>query len=256
MRRKALGIRRYLLEIKVGVFMLGALAIVFIAAVSIREVSFLGGSYLLKAKFNFTEGLKSSSPVRFCGVDVGEVKKLEVVGNEKNSVPIVYVYLKIAKNVKIPKDSQFFINSLSLFGEKYLEIIPPKKVEAFLKEGESVQGMPAVPLFEILSAFHKTMAKLDGFIKDAEMQESLKDIVLNVKGVTENVERLTGDFEIIMQGVKKGKGTLGKFLYDDSVYTKTEQLIDELKANPWKLLHKPKQSSKKSATPTKSNFGF
>ena len=87
MRRKVLGIRRYLLEIKVGVFMLGAIVIVFIAAVSIREVSFLGGSYLLKAKFNFTEGLKSSSPVRFCGVDVGEIKRLEVRGNEENNTP-------------------------------------------------------------------------------------------------------------------------------------------------------------------------
>jgi phospholipid/cholesterol/gamma-HCH transport system substrate-binding protein len=236
--------------------MLGAIVIVFIAAVSIREVSFLGGSYLLKAKFNFTEGLKSSSPVRFCGVDVGEIKRLEVRGNEENNSPIVYVYIKIAKNVKIPKDSQFFINSLSLFGEKYLEIIPPKKVEGFLNEGAEVQGMPAVPLFEIMSAFHKTMAQVDTFIKDAEMGDSLKNIVLNVKGVTENVERATDDFKIIMHGVKQGEGTLGRFLYDDSVYTKTEELIDELKANPWKLLHKPKKTRKQSDTRKKSNIGF
>jgi len=29
-------------------------------------------------------------------------------------------------------------------------------------------------------------------------------------------------------------------LSDDSLYTKTEEFLEDLKANPWKLLYKPK----------------
>jgi hypothetical protein len=43
-----------------------------------------------------------------------------------------------------------------------------------------------------------------------------------------------------MQDIRDKKGTVGKLFYDDSLYTKTEEFIEELKQHPWKLLHKPK----------------
>ncbi len=227
-----LDVRKLLLEIKIGVFILGAAALVFVAALSIREISFMEGSYIIKVDFNFAEGLKSSSPVRFCGVNVGEVKRVEVIKTAAS--PTVYVYAKIQRSVQIPSNSRFLINSLSLFGEKYLEIIPPEEVDGYIKENEVVEGISPVPLFNVMASFHKTMQELDAFVNEDEFKESIKEIVLNIKGVT-------GDLHAILQEIKSQEGNLGRFIYDDSLYQKTEEFIEDIKQNPWKLLYKPKK---------------
>lgn len=238
MKRMILDIRKYLIEIKVGIFLLGAMIIIFIAAISIREMSFFKGSYGIKIKFAFAEGLRPASPLRFCGVDVGEVKKVKV--EKKDGETSVYVYAKIEKGILIPKDSTFFINALSLFGEKYLEVVPvgTKNDGEFFKEGDEAVGISSAPLFNIMSSFHDTMIKLDDFIKEGEFKESLKDIVLNMK-------LASGYLQEVLRGVKEERGTVGRFIYDDSLYIKTEELIDELKAHPWKLLYKPKEVKKR-----------
>jgi len=225
------------MEIKVGVFLLGAIIIIFLTALSLREVSFLRGSYIVKVKFSFAEGLRPSSPVRLCGVDVGEVKKVEI--KEEGNSTVVYVYAKIERGIKIPKDSNFFINNLSLFGEKYLEIIPdqPHKKE-FLKENQLVIGDSSVPLFNIMGSFYKTIKKLDEFIREEELKSSLKATVINLKGASQ-------DLKEILRGIKSKEGSLGKLIYDDSLYLKTEELIEDLKAHPWKLLHKPREKKSK-----------
>ncbi len=234
--KQGLKLKKYLLEIKIGVFLIVAFLILFVASLSIREVNFLRGSYVIKVKFKFAEGLKPASPVRFCGVDVGEVKKVEV--KLIDSQPIVFVYAKIRKGVNIPIGSRFFINSLSLFGEKYLEITPPKDISGFIKDNQEVWGMTGTPLFSIINSFRRTMESLDEFVRDAEVKKSFKEIVINAKKITEELDTILTD-------IKNKEGTLGRFIYDDSIYRKTEELIDDLKANPWKLLHKPRKKKTK-----------
>lgn len=235
MKKKILDMRKILLEIKIGMFIVGALFLIFIAALSIQEVSFMKGSYIIKVDFSFAEGLKSSSPVRFCGVNVGEVKRIEI--QKYDLEPTVRVYAKIKREIKIPRNSSLFINSLSLFGEKYLEIIPPEKIDGFMIEGETISGISPVPLFTVMSSFHETMTDLNKFINEADFQDSLKNIV-------NNVESLTSDLSDILGEVKNKEGNLGRFIYDDSLYQKTEEFIEDIKQNPWKLLHKPKDKKK------------
>ncbi len=233
MKRKAWDIRRYLVEIKLGIFFLVALFLFFIAIMSIREVSFFKGTYLIKVKFNFVEGLKTASPVRFCGVDIGEVGKLQI-RKEKNR-PVVYVYAKVEKGINIPEGSKFFINSLSLFGEKYLEIIPPSLPSGkYLKEGATIEGVNSLPLFNVVMAVHDTALKLQNFIEDSNIKNQLEESLGNINDIT-------AEFKNIITDARLKEGTLGKFLYDDSLYIKAEELLDDLKKHPWKLLYKPKE---------------
>ncbi len=224
--------KKYASEIKVGIFLVGAIFILFIAVLSLREVNFLKGSYTLKIKFKFAEGLKPASPVRFCGVNVGEVKKVEV--KFLNNQPQVYVYAKIRKDVKIPRNSQFFINSLSVFGEKYLEIMPPQKINSFLKENEEVEGISSTSLFNIMNTFYRTVIKIEKFIEEDEIRSSLKDIVLNVK-------EASCEFREILKGIRNEEGTIGKLIYDDTLYKEIEDLVKDLKKHPWKLLKRPRR---------------
>ncbi|MCM8786894.1 MAG: MlaD family protein [Candidatus Omnitrophica bacterium] len=229
-------IKKYAPEFKVGIVFFIALIILFVVLFSIRETTFWKGTYILKVKFNFSEGLRPASPVRFCGVDVGEVKKVTVV--EENNQPIVYVYAKISQDIHIPKNSTFIINSLSLFGEKYLEIVPPQKIEGFFSENEVAEGISPLPLFTVFSNFHKTMSEINEFVREGKLKTSFENTLTNI-------EAITGNLKNILEDIKREEGTVGKFIYDPALYQKLEELLDELKRNPWKLFYKPKETKSK-----------
>ena len=233
MRKKILDIRENIIYIKVGLFFLAALAIFFITIISIKNVSLFKGYYIVKVKFNFSEGLLPASPVRFCGVDVGEIKKV-VVRGDSDVRPYVIVFAKIEKGINIPAGSRFFINSLSLFGEKYLEIIPPDKIISYIKEGDIIAGLSPIPLFNVVSDFNKTVNKTRAFLKEGKMKESFEKTINNMEEITSQINGLIKD-------VKNKQGTIGKLLYDDSLYKETEEFIEDIKTHPWKLLHKPRR---------------
>ena len=229
-------IKKTFMYIKVGIFFLIAFILFFVTIISIREVDVFKGSYVITVTFDFVEGLKPSSPVRFCGVDVGEVKKLTV--KEYNGRPLVYVQAKVQNDIKIPNDSYFFVNSLSLFGEKYLEIDPPEETVSYLQKGQVVEGISPIPLFGIFATFTKTMNEVREFVKEGKLKSSLENIVTNIEDITFEVKGLVED-------IKNKEGAIGRLLYDDSLYQTTEEFISDLKAHPWKLLHKPKERRKR-----------
>jgi phospholipid/cholesterol/gamma-HCH transport system substrate-binding protein len=236
MARKLEGMKKNVTYIKVGIFFLIAFIILFITLLSIRETTYFRGTYILKVKFIFAEGLRPASPVRFCGVDVGEVKKVEVKEEEKG--PVVYVYAKIQKGVSIPSNAYFFVNSLSLFGEKYLEITPPPTIEGYLKEGDTVEGISPTPLFNVFSTFHKTMREVSDFVREGKLKTSFENTLTNL-------EEASIEIKDLISNIKNKEGTIGRLFYDDSLYRKTEEFIDDLKKHPWKLLHKPKEKKRK-----------
>ncbi|MBU1112384.1 MAG: MCE family protein [Candidatus Omnitrophica bacterium] len=221
-----------LVYLKVGGFFLGGLLILFLTLISLKEINVFKGTYQIIVTFDFAEGLANASPIRYCGVDIGEVKSVAV--KEVGDKSLVFVYAKIQNGIKIPKDSYFFVNSLSLFGEKYLEIDPPEKNNGYVTPGEIVSGISPVPLFDIFASASKTMAEIRDFLREGEIKNSVENIV-------NNIEVITGDLKGLIQDMKDKQGTIGRLLYDPSLYETTEEFIADLKAHPWKLLHKPKK---------------
>lgn len=232
MAKKISEIRRKLSYIKIGVFFLAGLMLFFISLILIQDTVFFRPSYELNVVFEFAEGLKRASPVRFCGVDIGQIREVRVISSPEGAK--VKVRASLEKGIKIPRDSHFFINSLSLFGEKYLEIIPPAQFSGYLDEGEIIKGMSPVPLFQLFAGFNKTMEEIKSFIEDGQIKESMERTI-------ENLEKISFETKILISGLKEKKGTVGRLFYDDSLYRKTEEFISDIKENPWKLLHKPRQ---------------
>jgi len=227
--------KRSLSYLKVGGFFLIGFFLLFITLLSMRELSFFKGTYTIIVTFDFAEGLRVSSPVRFCGVDVGEVKKVTI--EQDNDSSLVYVHVGIEKGVLIPRNSHFIINSLSLFGEKYLEITPPEVTDGYLRDGQTVEGISPIPLFSVFANFTKTMQEVSAFVKEGKLKASLENSL-------DNIEAITLDLRGIIEDTRNQSGTLGRLLYDDSLYKTTEEFLQDLKAHPWKLLHKPRKSGR------------
>ena len=202
-------------ELKVGIFVVFGLLIFVVFVFYISDFNFIKKGYTIKAVFGFANGVKENSPVRFAGVDMGEVKSLTVKTDlTKDKKTIVEMVIWLKENAQVPKDSTLVVNTLGLLGEKYVEIFPGTDYANILKEGDTIRGEDPVSMH----AVGKTM----------------QDISVQIK------EELAG-LKAITDQIKSGQGTLGKLLYDDTIYKNFEELTEDLKKHPWKLFWKGKE---------------
>jgi hypothetical protein len=129
----------------------------------------------------------------------------------------------IRKDVKIPRDSTVWINTLGLLGEKYIEIMPGENYNDLVKTEQTMIGIDPIPMHEL---------------------------TLLVKGIADHVD------EIVLK-IKNKEGTLGKLLGDDALYKELESsiigirgelesLLSDIKAHPWKLFFKTKEKPQKT----------
>lgn len=194
-------------ELKVGVFILIGIAILFIIVFSIGDIKLIKGGYHIKVIFNFASGIGPSAPVRLAGVGCGQVEGLHLFYDEKEARTKVEVYSWIeSNNIKIEKNAVATINTLGLLGEKYLEIIPGVAEKGFLKDSDTLIGKDPVAMEKI----------------------------------TENLANLSESVGTVVDRLKKGEGTIGKLLVEDKIYRDLEAFVEDIKKHPWKLLSKPR----------------
>lgn len=226
------------LELKVGTFVIVALILLSIFVFMISDISFFKPGWHLKIIFGFADGVKIAAPVRVAGVDMGKVKEIKMFYDTKEKKTVIEVMVWLKSDAKVPVDSKSWVNQLGLLGEKYVEIIPGKNYTSYLKDGDQLVGEDSISMRELGELGRKIAAKLDESItglnevfKDETTRTSLKDLVTNLRGTTESLNT-------IFAKIKNGEGTIGKLLYEDTIYKDLEGLTSDLRAHPWKLLRK------------------
>lgn len=200
-------------ELKVGVFILIGIAILFLIVFSIGDINLSKTGYRIKVRFNFAAGIGGGAPVRLAGVGVGQLQGVRVIFDEKEKRSKAEMTAWINDNIKIEEDAVATINTLGLLGEKYLEIVTGTSGKNYLKNGDVIAGKDPVAM----------------------------------ERVTENIARLSDSAYIIVERLKNGEGTVGKLLTEDAVYnelkstmTNFKEFSEDLKKHPWKLLSKPR----------------
>ncbi len=232
--------KRLDLEFKVGIFVAIGIAILISIVFSIGEIRYFQQRYTIKLLFDFANGVEIAAPVRLAGVQVGEVKDIDIVYDEARQKTVVSLTVSLDKKAKVEEDAEAFINTLGLIGEKYVEILPGTPGRRILKTGGTLQGKESIPVerltekgYEMATGLNETIKHLNKVFGDPEAQEAFKATILELR-------KLVGSANVVMDKVKSGEGTMGKLFMDDKLYKELEELIKDLKAHPWKLLNKPK----------------
>lgn len=198
-------------ELTLGIFIFIGLVILVILVLSIGDFKTWHAGYNIFIKFGYVDGVKVGAPVRFAGVDVGEVKDMDILLNPKTQTTTVRILAWIGNDIKMPVDSTVWVNTLGLLGEKYIEIMPGKNYDSFLNPGDTIVGSDPIAMHEVA--------------------QLAKDIASNID---ESIVRL-----------KNKEGTLGRLLYDETLYKDLEELMSDLKRHPWKLFWKTKEKRKR-----------
>src|SRR5690349_16381921 len=168
-------------QLKLGIIGVIALtlATVIVAAVG-GQAGFFWELYPVKLQFHDAQGLKEGAVVRLSGKDVGRVDAVDFVGE------IIEVTCKVSKDVRplITDRSVGSVGALSLLGESFVTI-------------KAAPGGVAVPDW--------------GYVRTVETG--------SISSLTETASSAMTDAQKLIADVRAGKGTLGKLVTDDALYT-------------------------------------
>lgn len=194
------------LELKVGVFVFVGLLILTVFVLLIGNFKTWTSGYRVNIMFNFVNGVKLGAPVRFAGVDVGEVKDIRCLFSPEEAKTKVYINCWVRNDIKIPLNSTIWVNTLGLLGEKYIEIMPGNDYSQVIVHNGTITGSDPLAMNEI----------------------------------TEVAKRIADNVDLAITKILNKEGTVGKLLYDDTIYKELEAFIQDIRKHPWKLLFKGK----------------
>lgn len=75
-------------------------------------------------------------------------------------------------------------------------------------------------------------------IGDAEGQARLKKTLQDVAELAAKANAMATDAQLIAKHIRDGKGTVGALVMDEEIYDDVQEMVRDLKHNPWKFLWK------------------
>jgi phospholipid/cholesterol/gamma-HCH transport system substrate-binding protein len=193
-------------ELRVGLFVLAALAFLVVVIFYVTGPSALGPKYRLHAYLPEVDGLTVGAPVRLDGVEVGNVERIDVAVPKPGEV--ITKERSIRVDMRIQKSFQDYIRSDSsaglitegLLGNRYVEID-----RGFV--GRQLENEEEIPGRE---------------------EKALKAVVERSADLMTNLSSITEQASAVLDDIRKGRGSLGKFMVDETAYRHLNNSLENL----------------------------
>jgi phospholipid/cholesterol/gamma-HCH transport system substrate-binding protein len=224
---------RNTLETKLGVFFALTLIVAVIILEMVGVADFFKPGYHVFADFKTVQELKKGDLVKMAGVEVGRIDSISLT-NEK-----VRVTMKIKKReADVKTDSKATIKFTGLLGQNFvaLDFGTPNAPKAV--EGATLSTTEQPDLAAIMTKLDTVAGDIQGLTKSftpdslaplfGPITDFMKNNSTNLSGILENTRMIT-------EQVQNGKGTVGRLLYDDTLYNTALSAVVGLQAGTAEL---------------------
>ena len=186
-------------RVKLGIFVTVAIIFITIGVFSIGNQSKLFVSTItIHADFNDAGGLMGGNNVLFSGVKVGTVNEVKIIAENQVSVEMA-VEERLRDFIK--KDANAKIGSDGLIGNTIVVITGGSADSPGVEEGDFLTAIQSVDTEDMMATLQKN---------------------------NENLVGITEQLAVLLEGLNRGEGTLGKLLKDTTLYTNLTQTVDGL----------------------------
>lgn len=188
-------------RMRLGIFILVGTVLLVLAIYLIgSRQNMFGNTFSISAVFKNVGGLQQGNNVRFSGINVGTVKKLEMINDTAIRV-IMIIDKEILGHIK--KNAVATVGSDGLVGSMILNIVPGKGEVAAVEEGDEIGSYSKI---------------------------ATEDMMNTLSVTNENAALLTADLLQITESLIAGKGTVGRLMNDTIMANDLEITIRNLKA--------------------------
>lgn len=187
-------------KIKVAVLVITG-AILFVVGVYLigNKQTMFSNSFELFTVLRNANGLQIGNNVRYSGINVGTVGKIDMMSDTS-----ILVTMRVQEKIRqhIRKDAIATISSDGLVGSMFVNIIPGNGASIIISSGDTIESYSKIGAEDMLSTLNVT---------------------------NENAALLTADLLKITKSINNGKGALGLLLNDSSIATDLKTTISNLK---------------------------
>jgi phospholipid/cholesterol/gamma-HCH transport system substrate-binding protein len=230
-------------NIKLGIFVLVGTIFLIVSMYLIgAKQSLFSSTIKVSAVFHTVNGLMPGSNVRFAGIDVGTVEKVEI---QSDSSVLVTMLIEEKSVNYIYKNAVASIGSDGLMGNKLININSAHLRSNIVQDGDvllTIQPIETEGMMRTLGQTNddvSTIARnlriitdrinhsntLWTLLMDPSISENLKSAIVSICKTGEQSAIITGDLSEITSSIKNGKGTLGALITDTVISNQMKQTI-------------------------------
>jgi phospholipid/cholesterol/gamma-HCH transport system substrate-binding protein len=157
----------------------------------------------VQSYFDNASGLREGAPVRLSGVDIGNVVQIRIVPDKDKRETPVEVVMKISTkyNFNLHRDSVTSLDTAGVLGETYLDIDSSQAVGPVVHDGDTLATQVHPDFNQVVRASQSTLQNMDALLKRADR---------------------------ILAFAESGKGSLGKLIYDPTLYNRLSSTVADL----------------------------
>jgi phospholipid/cholesterol/gamma-HCH transport system substrate-binding protein len=227
----------------VGAFVIGGLLLFAVGLFLIGDRRMLfGNTFVVFAEFEGIAGLDNGATVRVGGMQAGEVEVIQVPSGPSSRFR---VRMRVRNDLRplIRVDSVASIQNDGLVGNKFVQIEPGTEAAAIVADSGTIRSREPFDLADLLDQMSKTIATVNQTILDVrtEVDEALNtisDTARTAQGLMNDVgrdarqimasgQRVSKDLQVIVTGVREGRGTVGQLLNDDALYQRAKAIASD-----------------------------
>jgi phospholipid/cholesterol/gamma-HCH transport system substrate-binding protein len=78
--------------------------------------------------------------------------------------------------------------------------------------------------------------RVSATVGDPAQQERIRKALVDLAQLAERANQMAADGQAIISHIKSGKGTVGALVMDEEIYDDMQEMVRDLKHNPWKFL--------------------
>jgi len=200
-----------------------------------------GGFFSTRIKlvsfFDNAEGLREGAPVRLNGVDIGNVTAIRIVPDKDKQITPVEIVMKVGTKYRfnLRRDSLTSLDTAGVLGETYIDIDSSQAIAALAQDGDTLPTRVHPDFNEVVRSSQSTLQNMDALLKRADRilafaesgKGSLGKLIYDPT-LYDQFSKTVAEFNQIVDQIAKGQGSLGQLINSNDAYNKFVATLDKM----------------------------
>ncbi|MBM3177976.1 MAG: MCE family protein [Bacteroidetes bacterium] len=233
-------------NLRLGIFVFAGLAFTVLMLYMIGSSrNIFSSNFEISARFRNVNGLMEGNNVRLAGINVGTVKRIDMISD--TTVEVVMIIEKRMRRF-IMKNAIASVGTDGLMGSKLVNINAGTEPSLPISKGDILSSRRPIESDEMLRTMNTTNINLArityemksvteklnrskslwSLLQDTAISEDIRHSLSNIRATTTRLQLATATTHEILEGIKKGEGTLAMLISDTLLASQTRQSLSTL----------------------------
>jgi phospholipid/cholesterol/gamma-HCH transport system substrate-binding protein len=230
----------------VGAFVVGGVLLfsVGLFLIGSRRMLFTD-TFELYAEFSQIAALDNGAKVRVSGMDAGEVQSIQVPATPSGRFR-VRMRVRSDLHQLLRLDSVATIQNDGLVGNKFVQIDSGTEASPIVPDEGTIHSREPFDIADLMAKMSDTIDTVTRTIVDLKgevdtvlttisdttlaAQNLLNDVGDDAKSIIASGSRMSSDLQVIVTGLREGRGSVGKLLTDDALFQSAKKLAADAEA--------------------------